>query len=177
NDEWQEIRLDIDADAKPDIVGTMLDMSAVDDASMDAIYSSHNIEHVYAHQVPIMLGEFKRVLKPDGFLVVTCPDLQSVCALVAEGKLLETAYESPAGPISPLDILYGHRASLAGGNEYMAHKCGFTEEVLRAILPQYGFARAGTVSRPHPYYDLWAVATVADVTYDALRTLATQHFP
>src|SRR5690606_6200765 len=67
--DWQEIRLDIDPANEPDIVGSMLNMAAVQDASVDAIYSAHNIEHVYAHEVPQVLKEFLRVLKPDGFLV------------------------------------------------------------------------------------------------------------
>jgi len=74
--EWEEVRLDIDQSVKPDIIGTMTDMSSVQSASMDAIFSSHNIEHLYPHEVALALSEFKRVLKPDGFLVVTCPDLQ-----------------------------------------------------------------------------------------------------
>src|SRR3990167_3918374 len=74
--DWKELRLDIDNSVEPDIVGTMTDMSAVQDASVDTIFSSHNIEHLYPHEVPQALAEFKRVLKPDGFVV---PDLQSVC--------------------------------------------------------------------------------------------------
>lgn len=97
--EWLEQRLDIDEQVKPDIVGTMTDMSAVLDASMDAIFSSHNIEHLYPHEVSVALAEFKRVLNPEGFAVITCPDLQSVCALVAQDKLTEPAYTSPAGPL------------------------------------------------------------------------------
>ena len=86
-DEWQEIRFDIDESVNPDLVGTMTDMSSVASESVDAVFSSHNIEHLYPHDVPVALGEFLRVLKPDGFVVITCPDLQTVCALVAEDKL------------------------------------------------------------------------------------------
>ena len=71
--DWNELRLDIDASVAPDITGTMTDMSALADASVDAIFSSHNIEHLYPHEVPVALAEFKRVLKPDGFAVITCP--------------------------------------------------------------------------------------------------------
>lgn len=92
--EWSELRLDIDSSVRPDLVGTMTDMSAVGEASMDALFSSHNIEHLYAHEVPKALAEFKRVLKPGGFAVVTCPDLQSICALIAEGKLLGVVSEN-----------------------------------------------------------------------------------
>jgi protein O-GlcNAc transferase len=73
-DEWLEIRLDIDATNEPDILGSMLDMSAVVSASVDAIYSARNIEHVFAHEVQHVLAEFFRVLKPSGFVLITCPD-------------------------------------------------------------------------------------------------------
>ncbi len=174
--EWKELRLDIDESVAPDIVGTMTDMSAVDTASVDAVFSSHNIEHLYPHEVPQALGEFKRVLRPGGFVVITCPDLQSVCALVAEDKLTDTAYVSPAGPIAPIDILYGHRAPMARGNLYMAHRCGFTEKVLRGSLFNAGFKRAATLRRASSF-DLWALATLDELDGDTLTALARKHFP
>ena len=73
--QWDELRLDIDPSVSPDIIGTMTDMNAVQSASVDAVFSSHNIEHLYAHEVPVALGEFLRVLSDDGIAVITCPDL------------------------------------------------------------------------------------------------------
>jgi SAM-dependent methyltransferase len=175
--EWTEKRFDIDETVNPDIVGTMTDMSAVPDGSVEAIFSSHNIEHLYPHDVPKALAEFRRVLKPNGFVVITCPDLQSVCALVAEDKLTEAAYTAPAGPITPLDILYGFRPSMAQGNLFMAHRCGFTEKVLIGTLKVSGFAMIASKRRPHPFYDLWAVATMAPMDEAAVRELAIQHIP
>lgn len=176
--DWAEIRLDIDPAAAPDITGTMTDMSGVASASVDAIFSSHNIEHLYPHEVPLALAEFRRVLKADGFVVITCPDLKSVCALIAEDKLTEAAYTSPAGPIAPLDILYGHRPAMAQGNLYMAHRCGFTEKVLSGTLRSAGFAAVGTVCRGRaPFFDLWAVASVSERSEDEMRHLARAHFP
>ena len=101
--DWNELRLDIDASVAPDITGTMTDMSALADASVDAIFSSHNIEHLYPHEVPVALAEFKRVLKPDGFAVITCPDLQSVCALVAAAtpRCLTATWKTAPAPGSP----------------------------------------------------------------------------
>lgn len=60
---------------QPDLVGTMTDMKAVCSASVDVVFSSHNIEHLYAHEVEVALAEFHHVLKPDGFVLLTCPDL------------------------------------------------------------------------------------------------------
>lgn len=174
---WKELRLDINEAVKPDIVGTMLDMSAVTDGAVDALFSSHNIEHLYPHEVPVALAEFRRVLKPDGFMVITCPDLQSVCQLIAEDKLTEPAYESAAGPIAPLDILYGHRPSLLRGNLYMAHRCGFTEKVLVAELQQAGFGSIVSGSRAYPNYDLWTLASKGARTEEEMDALAEAHFP
>lgn len=174
-DEWIELRLDINEAVQPDIVGTMTNMSGVADASVDAIFSSHNIEHLYPHEVPVALDEFLRVLKPDGFVVITCPDLKSVCALVADDKLTEPAYISPAGPIAPLDILYGHRPPMADGNLYMSHRCGFTEKVMSATLQTAGFLMVATIARP-TVFDLWAVASKSARSEDEIRALAMAHF-
>lgn len=174
--QWQEIRLDIDPAAKPDVIGTMTDMQAVGDGSVDAIFSSHNIEHLYPHEVPQALREFRRVLRADGLAVITCPDLQSICALVAQDRLTDAAYQSPAGPITPLDVLYGHRPALARGNLYMAHRCGFTARVLGATLREAGFAGVAVKVRPAAF-ELWALATMAPLDDAALRALASEHFP
>ncbi len=173
---WQEIRLDIDASVQPDVIGTMTDMSAVPSSSIDAIVSSHNIEHLYPHEVPLALAEFVRVLKPDGLVLITCPDLQSVCAQVAKGTLASPLYESPAGPISALDILYGHRGAMAAGNLFMAHRCGFTLQVLADTLQACGFARSVGRARP-AQYDLFMLAAKQAMPDETLRTLAARHLP
>lgn len=174
---WRELRLDVDPGVRPDIQASMTDMSALADASVDAVYSSHNIEHLYAHEVPVALGEFLRVLKPEGFLVITCPDLQSVAELVAADKLVEAAYESPAGPVAPLDILYGFRPELARGNHFMAHRCGFTRRVLSSTLHAAGFAAVAINHWGAPYFDLWAVASKSACEEAAILRLAAAHFP
>jgi ubiquinone/menaquinone biosynthesis C-methylase UbiE len=123
--------------------------------------------------VPLALNEFLRVLKPGGFALITCPDLRSVCQLVAEDKLTEAAYTSPAGPIAPLDILYGHRAAMTAGNLYMAHRCGFTEKVLVGTLQAAGFRQVASLTRSH-LFDLWAFATKETWADAALQEAAGQ---
>jgi hypothetical protein len=174
--DWREIRLDIDPSVRPDVIGTMTEISAVGAASVDAIFSSHNIEHLYPHEVPVALAEFLRVLKDDGFAVITCPDLQSVCALIANDKLTESAYVSPAGPIAPLDILYGYRPAMARGNLFMAHHCGFSRKALTISLQAAGFASVVALVRPR-HFDLWALAGKGARSESEMRALAAKHFP
>ncbi len=140
--DWKEIRYDIDESVKPDIVGTITDLKAIQSGTMDAVYSSHNLEHVFPHEVNTVLKEFRRVLRPDGACIVAVPDLLQVCELVVADRLEEPAYQSGMGPISPLDMLYGHIASVKSGKHYMAHKTGFTPKSLGQAFMNAGFASA-----------------------------------
>lgn len=175
-DEWREIRLDIDPGAAPDILTSMLDMRDVPSSTADALFSSHNIEHLYPYETPIALGEFHRVLKPDGFMVLTCPDLQSICKLVVDDALDEPAYISPSGPITPLDVLYGHQAQLAAGKLFMAHRTGFTLKTLIAHVREAGFVSIAGIAHERKF-ELWLVASKAKLTRQELSRLAEAHWP
>lgn len=176
SDDWKEIRLDIDPAVQPDILGTVLDMSAVPTESVDAVFSSHTLEHLYAHEVPLALAEMCRVLKPDGIMVSTVPDLQSAAQMVAEDRLFDTAYVSPAGPITPFDILYSYRGFVGRDRPYMAHHGGFTLTTLMGALKEAGFgAVAG--KRREAAFDLWVLAASAPLPDEELRKLAATHLP
>lgn len=155
--EWNEIRFDIDPSVSPDVIGTLTDMSNVESGTIDAIYSSHNIEHVYPHEVIGVFKEFQRVLSPSGFLILHCPDLISVAEGLLKTGLEEPLYISPAGPISPLDILYGHIDAMIRGNLYMAHKCGFSWKSLNNKLHLAGFPMVYGGQYP----DIFALKAVA----------------
>jgi predicted SAM-dependent methyltransferase len=161
---WAETRLDIDPNAKPDIVASMTDMSMIAPAQFDAIFSSHNLEHLYPHDVPTALAEFRRVLKPAGFALIIVPDLQRVGELIAADKLEDPAYMSPSGPICPVDMLYGFRKSLAAGNLFMAHKMGFTRKTLSQHLLRAGFA---AVRAQRDGFDLFALGYCSKPDTDA----------
>lgn len=168
------MRFDIDESVAPDIIGTMTDMSSVETGSMDALFSLHNVEHLYPREVGVAFREFSRVLNDDGFAIITCPDLQSVAALIADDKLLDAACVTPAGPITPLDILFGHRASMERGNLYMAHHVGFTQKVLAGTLRATGFGSVATVRRPGRF-DLWAFAMKRSVAEGELKVEAGKY--
>jgi predicted SAM-dependent methyltransferase len=152
--EWREIRLDLDPAVQPDIVCSITDISPVAADWVDAVWSSHNLEHLQRHEVPLALAEFLRVLKPHGLLLLTLPDLQQVARLVAEDRLEESAYVSQSGPITPLDMIFGHTTSLARGNQFMAHRTGFTARSLHKLLIEAGFVEV--TLRQGASFDLWA---------------------
>ncbi len=176
-DSWREVRLDINPDVKPDVIGTIVDLGGVESGSFDSLYSSHNIEHVYWHEVPGVVKNFYRVLSEDGYCVVTCPDLRSVASEIVSKGITEELYVSPAGPITPIDILYGHSDSIKGGEVFMAHRCGFTKESLRKVFLDGGFKKTAVMDRPRPYFDLWLIASKARIDDDEMSEIARAHFP
>jgi len=175
--EWKEVRLDIDPANEPDVIGTMLDMSAMPSESADAIYSSHTIEHLYPNEIPLAMKEFLRVLKPQGFAVITCPDLQAAAEMIAQDKLMEVAYTTGSGMVvTPFDIVYSHREYTGRDKPFMAHHCGFTLKVLNGTLRSNGFASVAGKRRARGL-DLWVVAMKEQMDEDALRELATKVLP
>lgn len=168
--QWQEFRLDIDPEVHPDIIGSITDLTGIADHSFDALWSSHNLEHLHWFEVPNALSEFRRVLKLDGFALISTPDLRAVARHILDDQLTDTLYESPAGPITALDIVFGHQGSLACGNHYMAHKTGFTSSTLGQALSTAGFDEV----RVHEgqRWDLWAIATMTETDHAIFERLA-----
>lgn len=152
---WEETRLDIDPLVKPDIVASMTAMPMVPDDSFDAVLSCHNLEHLFEHEILTALREFRRVLKPGGFAFIIVPDILPAVQAIAAGRIDRPLYESPVGPVMPLDVIYGLRRAVAGGRPYMAHRHGFVLAGLRDALDQAGFTEGDVVCTS---YDLVACA-------------------
>ena len=169
-EEWGELRLDIDPTTKPDLVGSVVDLAkVVAPASVDAIWCSHNLEHLDTHEVRPALEQFRRALKPDGFALITSPDLEAVAQLILDGRLDDVAYTSPAGPITALDMLFGHSASVARGNTYMRHQTGFTQDLLGRLLVECGFKEAWVAKGRA--FDVWAAALMPGADREQIRTV------
>jgi SAM-dependent methyltransferase len=168
--EWEEVALDIDESVKPDIVDKLPDLATVEPESFDAVYSAHNIEHLYPHEVPAALAAMRRVLRPDGFAIITCPDLQTIGEILAAGEIDKPLYTSTMGPVSALDMLYGFRPAMRGGNLYMAHHTGFTLKSLGDACTQAGFAGSSGFRRPQRH-DLWVLAAKSVETRDEILEL------
>lgn len=158
---WQETRLDIDAQVKPDIVGSFAELKGLVNAGeFDAIWSSHSLEHLHTHEVIPALQQFQWALKPDGFALITCPDLASVASFALKNGVETVAYVSGLGPIRPLDMIFGHARSIATGRPYMAHNTGFTAERLGRVALEAGFSEVRVMEGKD--FDLWAMCLMGD---------------
>ena len=137
--EYQVVRLDIAPETEPDIVASMCDMGGI--GPFDVVWCCHALEHIYPHEVPVALSEFLRVLKPGGHAIIFVPDLEGVKA--DESPL----YVDPTGPVTGLDLIYGHRVAMRD-NPYMAHHTGFVSVTLTQALLEAGFAQAESSRQP-----------------------------
>lgn len=140
-----EMKYDIDEHCGPDIVGSMTSLEILKDQTFQGIYSSHNLEYIFEHEVGECLGEFLGVLDDDGFLVLLCADLLSISEFISKHGLTSVAYDSSEGAIRPLDMLFGYSPAISRGQHYMAHRTGFTAKSLSHHVSKAVFKTVFTV--------------------------------
>lgn len=140
---WRHDLLDIDPRAGPDIVADARDLLSFPPGQYDAVYCAHNLEHYHRHDAERVLRGFCHVLKPDGFAEVRVPDLAGVIRTVAARDLDidDVLYESARGPILVRDVIYGYHVEIEqSGNEYYAHRTGFSAASLSKVAAACGFS-------------------------------------
>ncbi len=140
---FEHLLLDIDPKGQPDIVCDARQLSGLPAAQFDAVYCSHNLEHYYRHDVPQVLAGILHVMKDGGFVQIRVPDLTELMRLtVSQGlDVDDVLYTSPAGPVMVLDVLYGHSPTIErSGEEFFAHKTGFTQKSLSNAVARAGFS-------------------------------------
>ena len=142
--EFEHVLLDIDPQGSPDIVCDARDLTSLDAGQFDAVYCSHNLEHYYRHDVAKVLAGFMHVLNVDGFAHIRVPDIPATMRACIEQDLdlEDVLYQSSAGPITVLDVLYGHGDEIKqSGQDFYAHKTGFSVKSLYAALLAAGFGK------------------------------------
>ena len=141
---WRHLLLDIDPRGGADFVCDARELLTQPAAQFDAIYCSHNLEHYYRHDAERVLRGFLHVLKPDGFAEIRVPDIRLVMQAMLEQALDidDVLYHSGVGPILVRDVIYGWHVEIERtGQDFFAHKTGFTALSLSAALESAGFAR------------------------------------
>ena len=138
---FEHVLLDLDPTVGADIVLDVRELTSLEPQQFEAVYCSHNLEHVRQHDVPVVLAGFRHVLKPGGLAHIIVPDLQELMLVcVQQGIDLDgLLYESPMGPITPLDVLFGHGGMIAqSGQDYYAHRTGFSRRTLANVVEASG---------------------------------------
>jgi len=97
------------------------------DDSCDEIRASHILEHFGHQDVPKVLAEWVRVLKPGGCLKVAVPDFEEVAKRYLKGEAIPTQSYVMGGQ--------------EDGSDY--HKCIFDRESLQEVMARAGLERMG----------------------------------
>lgn len=169
---WQHLLLDIDPKGGAEVVCDARTMQALPAAQFNAIYCSHNLEHYHHHEVSQVLAGFAHVLKSDGFVEIRVPDMPAVFRKMLDDGLdiEDVLYQSPAGPICVRDVIYGWGREIeASGNDFFAHKTGFSRKSLRIALLDAKFGEVWDAP-PLEFFELRAVAFKSPST-SSQRTL------
>lgn len=98
----------------------------------DVVHSSHSLEHVPRAQTEETLDEWLRVLKPQGELRLTVPNIEWAAKRIVEGDF-ENFEKTGVGA---LDVLYGQQKY---DDDY--HMNGFTPARLTDTLKSRGFKK------------------------------------
>lgn len=170
---WHQLLLDVDPRGAPDIVCDARTLSSLTAEQFDAVYCSHNLEHYYAHEALVVLRGFWHVLKADGFVEIAVPDLDCVMryAISRHIGLDDVLYQSSAGPICVIDVIYGYRREIEqSGRGFYAHKTGFSPKSLRAALERSGFEFVFVFPRPQAF-EIRALAFKSPPRDDQRRAL------
>jgi predicted SAM-dependent methyltransferase len=125
------------------------------DHTVDTIAAIHVIEHFYRWEVPELLGEWLRVLKPGGKLILELPCMNKVIAYLCSAMKRK----------EPLSFGMTWHA-LWGDPKYeeplMVHKWGYTQEMLEALVKEVGFV---DLQFPEPRYHF----PVRDMRMEAIK--------
>jgi SAM-dependent methyltransferase len=100
--------------------------------SVDYIYSSHMLEHIYPKEAVYFLSECRRVLKKGGVLRVVLPDLE------AEAKVYLSSLGNPKAAEIFSDKVYATSFKEGRNNN---HKWMYDQYSLSDILKRVGFSR------------------------------------
>lgn len=114
-----------------DHIGKAEDLSGFADNTFAEVYASHVLEHLgYQSALPAALKEWHRVLAPEGRLMVSVPDLGTLCDLYSQQHSL-----------TPEDRYYIMRMMFGGQvDQHDFHCVGLNEELLSSFLSAAGFA-------------------------------------
>ena len=169
--DFEHLLLDIDPRGQPDVVKDARKLTELAPAQFDAIYCSHNLEHYFPHEVPQVLAGFRHVLKPEGFAEIRVPDLDKVFRTYVEKGLdiTDVLYRANIGPVTVRDVIYGWSVEIQrSGQEYYAHRTGFSQTTLADDLTRAGFRQV--YRRPGRAFELNVLAFLAPPS-DDLRAI------
>jgi hypothetical protein len=134
---YKEVRVDLSPECDPHVIDDIVGLSQIPDDTIDLIWACHVMEHIHWHQIPKTIEGFSRILKENGYAIIITPDLESIASMIP-GGLLDEAYPTSEGSISPIDMIYGFRPYIENQGDLQIHRTGYTADSMGRILKNLG---------------------------------------
>ncbi len=150
---WEEIRVDLNPKVEPDVIADAAELP-FEDESADALVCIACLEHLPEKRAGQALMEFHRVLRTGARMILQVPNLEAAAREIVEGRGWHVLYDSAAGSVRAIDIVYGHQ-QMASENPLMSHRTGFTTATFGEWLAAVGFDGDIEIAG----WDLWAYVT------------------
>ena len=176
-EDWQGIRIDDDELVKPDLKANMVTLESVDQyiaetypdyshiqnygkpvSHISGIFSSHALEHLHCDDAFYALCVWRQALRyMNGKLILRLPDFGAACESIVQGRGHTPLYQSPAGPISAMDIVFGFRG-FTKERPSMGHLWGYTRDHLERVLCEAGYSSVN-VLQDRSAFEIYAFAS------------------
>jgi predicted SAM-dependent methyltransferase len=156
--------LDIEARPEVDIISNASCLAQLGDESVSVIYVSHVVEHFHYqlnNELCNTFAEWYRVLQPGGKLLISVPDLKTLCWLFLSPSF--TIYDR----VHVMRMIFGGQM-----NQYDIHYTGFDYEILCYYLQQTGFGDIEQVSEFNLFKDCSSLRVLD--TLISLNVIATK---
>lgn len=117
----------VDVDPRADLISPVGKLEAFKDGEVDEIYAIHLFEHLNRLEIESVIGEWRRVLKPGGKLILELPCLEKIAKMIVEG-------------VEQVELtLFGIFGDTRDASPYMRHQWCYTSKELARIFEGSGF--------------------------------------
>lgn len=109
-------------------------MPTVASDTADAVAAIHVLEHFWPWEVPGILAEWRRILKPGGKLILELPCMDKICAYIAQS----VNQKVPMVEGMTVHPLWGDPKHM---DPAMMHKWGYSKQNIMDVLMAAGFQK------------------------------------
>ena len=113
-----------------DFIGDISDLSQFSENSVEEIYASHVVEHIEQSKVESTFKGIYRILKNNGKLYISVPDMEVLCRIFISKEAPRSA------KLHTLRMIYGGQI-----DKYDFHYCGWSYEILKDSIMRAGFKK------------------------------------
>ena len=132
-------------ESRTDIIGDIKNIKSIfKPDTFFSIYCTHVLEHFYPKDGIRVLRDCYDLLKPDGVLVIECPDIAKIMKLFVSGKsdISKTIFE-----------IYGDERFIPEYGESWMHKWGWTVDSCTQSMKSIGFTIKKTSAGVAHYHE------------------------